>query len=755
MTVMQSEQEFLRFNPEDARKLLDRLDHIHLVAILPDAPKGSSPTGRYFGADVDAALDWAAAANGNGFNTYWTLNYVGPGVGTKPGKKDIQAARGAHCDLDPPKEGGSWDKGAAIATLTGHPAPPSLIIDSGNGLQPVWMMDAPAKDWLPVEAVNMSLRDTFGGDDCHNIDRLLRIPGSVNYPNKAKRERGYVACMASWVQEDTGQRYTPQDLVAAFPIKEKPRDHAAANDTGERVPTQTGALIAAIRAGDGWHNNMLRLTAHLVAKGRSTVEILAMADCLTLPGYTVEDTRADMRGMIADARAKWDYAEPADPVAEAGEPALLPALDLAALAKVRAKAVEFAIERIAPMGEVTLFTGPGSAGKSLLGQQFCTVSAAAIGAFGKVGSCLGLSVKAGPAIYVTCEDTAEHLHYRQERLCEALGVNMASLAGKLHLVSLRGELANELEGRDDKGNYSPSAAYHRLAATITTTGARLVALDNVAHLFAGNENDRHDVTRFVNLLNRLARDTGAAIVLIGHPNKSGDTYSGSTAWLNAVRSQVWIDTPRDSDGSVLDRDARVLTIGKANYAPKGEGITFRWHQWAFVRDEDLPADTRAEIAEVIKANGEDAAFMRCLASATESRRAVSHNPGVNYAPTVFAKMPEGKGYTRKAFEAAFERLLHLGEIELDAPLWQDAHRHWKQGIRAVKKCGDPLAGTPCGDLREPPAETRGKACGDPRAATPHISKDISGAGGHQAPPRDDAEEEACAVCEGAGCEWCR
>jgi RecA-family ATPase len=49
----------------------------------------------------------------------------------------------------------------------------------------------------------------------------------------------------------------------------------------------------------------------------------------------------------------------------------------------------------------------------------------------------------------------------------------------------------------------------------------------VAHLFAGNENDRGEVTRFINALNRLAGETGAAVLLLGHPNKAGDSYSGS------------------------------------------------------------------------------------------------------------------------------------------------------------------------------------------------------------------------------------
>ena len=409
---------------------------------------------------------------------------------------------------------------------------------------------------------------------------------------------------------------------------------------------------------------------------------------------------------------------------------LLPILDLAALSNVRAKAVAFVIERLAPAGEVTLFTGPGSAGKSLLGQQLCTVSA------GALGSCLGLAVAAGPAIYATCEDTAEHLHFRQERLCEALNVPMVSLADKLHLVSLRGELDNELEGRDEKGNYSPSAAYDRLAATIKATGAKLVVLDNVAHLFSGNENDRHDVTQFVNLLNRLARDTGAAVLLIGHPPKSSNPlavahdYSGSTAWLNAVRSQIKIDTPRDADGSVLDRDARVLTIGKANYAPKGDGINFRWHDWAFVRDDDLPTDTRAEIDKVIRANGENDAFLRCLRARTEqgAGREVGPAPGPNYAPSQFEGMPEAKGYKKAVLKRAMDRLFAIGKIE-SATVERPGKSGQKTIIFEVPEPSPNASRTPFPNPPEPPPER-------PRTHT-HISKDISGAGPDGPPPLDD------------------
>ncbi|ALR19025.1 AAA family ATPase [Sphingobium baderi] len=358
--------------------------------------------------------------------------------------------------------------------------------------------------------------------------------------------------------------------------------------------------------------------------------------------------------------SRWsgNWNNPAGGGASAADAHPLPSLDLAALANVKPQPKPFAIERIAPSAEVTLLTGPGSAGKSLLGQQLATAAAAGL-------PCLGLAVMSGPAIYLTCEDDAGQLHWRQAHICEAMNVPMGALAGKLHLISLRGELDNALTVEAVDGKTAPSPSYVRLVQWIRSSGCGLVILDHVAHLFTGNENDRGDVTRFVNLLNRLAGETGAAILLLGHPNKSGDSYSGSTAWLNAVRSQITIDHERDADGTIIDHDARVLSIGKANYAKKGEALRFRWHKWAFVREDDLPADTRAELAEVIQLNKEDDAFLACLRErdAQGDGRSVGPSPGPNYAPSQFVGMKQARGLKKEALKRAMDRLFSVGRIE--------------------------------------------------------------------------------------------
>ncbi|QUT05200.1 AAA family ATPase [Sphingobium phenoxybenzoativorans] len=331
-----------------------------------------------------------------------------------------------------------------------------------------------------------------------------------------------------------------------------------------------------------------------------------------------------------------------------------PLADLSVWDATRATPKSFIMPGLVPTGELTLCTGAGGANKSTFGQQLATCCAAG-------RPMLGIDVVQCPTLYLTCEDDEGRLHWMQEGICRAVGARIGNLAGQLHLGSLRGRLGNELATFDGEGRLRPSPSFYQLRATIVRSTARLVVLDNAAHLFAGNENDRQQVTAFVNLLYSLCLELGVTVILVAHSNKAGDSYSGSTAWLNAVRSQIVITRPDDG----LDPDERVLTVGKANYARQGEELRFRWHDFALIRDEDLPEEKRGELAESIKVAGANAAFLNCLRAraAQGEGRGVGPASGPNYAPSQFEGMPEAKGFGKQALKAAMDRLFSLGNIE--------------------------------------------------------------------------------------------
>ena len=365
--------------------------------------------------------------------------------------------------------------------------------------------------------------------------------------------------------------------------------------------------------------------------------------------------------------------------------------DLALWERSDPKPKPFIMPGYIPSRELTLATGAGGANKSTFGQQLATCVAGGV-------PMLGIDVMTGNALYITAEDDEDRLHWMQAHICKALGVSLSSLSGKLHLASLRGRLGNEIATFDVEGKLRPSPSFSILRATIERTDARLVVLDNAAHLFAGNENDRQQVTAFVNLLYSLCQDLGATVVLVAHSNKAGDSYSGSTAWLNAVRSQIVLGRPDDTH----DPDERILTLGKANYARQGQELRFRWHDFALRLDDDLPADTRKEMAANLKASAVNERFLQCLAKSKEERRAVSLSTAAsNYAPRVFAKMTLGKGYSDRDYADALERLLHLGTIANGMPIYQRDNRAWVHGLGLVEVCTNP-----CTNPAQSDAQTR-------------------------------------------------
>ncbi|WP_313393553.1 AAA family ATPase [Sphingobium yanoikuyae] len=368
---------------------------------------------------------------------------------------------------------------------------------------------------------------------------------------------------------------------------------------------------------------------------------------IDLPGLPPKGDIMDWTGSADDLRALVEKM-PA-PAAETFAVA-----DLGAWATIQPTPKAFIMAGFVPARELTLATGAGGANKSTFGQQLATCCAAGV-------PMLGIDVMQGPALYITAEDDDDRLHWMQTHICRALAVDMASMAGKLHLVSLRGRLGNELATFDAEGKLRPAPSFQLLKATIEQTGSSLVVLDNAAHLFAGNENDRQQVTAFVNLLYSLCRDLGVTIILVAHSNKAGDSYSGSTAWLNAVRSQIVLQRPEGA----IDPDERLLTLGKANYARQGEELRFRWHEFALRLDRELPDDTRAQLADAAASAGANAAFLECLRAraAQGEGRGVGPNTGPNYAPSQFEGMPEAKGFTRMQLKAAMDRLFHLGRIE--------------------------------------------------------------------------------------------
>lgn len=305
-----------------------------------------------------------------------------------------------------------------------------------------------------------------------------------------------------------------------------------------------------------------------------------------------------------------------------------------------------------PARQTTMLTGMGGVGKSLFEQ--CLFTAIAVGK-----PFLGMATEQCNTLYVTCEDDQDELWRRQEAIERALGIERADWLGRFwpcSLVDQQGGTA--LAALSAEGKLEPTDRWHEMVDTCNARKIGLYAFDNATDAMAGDLNDATQVAAFIGMMTRLAAAQDGAAMLIHHPNKREDEFANSMAFHNKVRSR-WFMGAGDPE---IDPDARFLTNPKSNYGPAGGRIDFRWHEGAFVRAEELPAETGKELVKAAKLRGAQAAFLKCL-QALSSGREVGPNVGPNYAPARFAQMPGAKGYSKHDLARAMEQLFHSGAIE--------------------------------------------------------------------------------------------
>lgn len=110
------------------------------------------------------------------------------------------------------------------------------------------------------------------------------------------------------------------------------------------------------------------------------------------------------------------------------------------------------------------------------------------------------------------------------------------------------------------------AAVGRLADYALLAGARLIVLDNLGTISGASDENTSQMIRVMLGLRRLAEVTGAAVVVIHHPNKAKEQIRGHTSILAAVdlALQIQRDEYEESEiaiMSVKSRDVPVPAFG--------------------------------------------------------------------------------------------------------------------------------------------------------------------------------------------------
>jgi len=174
-----------------------------LTSIAPDSGRTSTRT--FHDGQEQKLRVWIDERQGRQ-NIYFSVNRLRWDVKKKAKKTDVSQVVALHVDVDPrPGEELGPERERALRMLREFTPPPTVIIDSGGGYQGFWVLREPidviGEDHMAeLEAYNRQLEVFLGGDHCHNIDRIMRLPGTINVPGEKKRRKGRQEALATVVE---------------------------------------------------------------------------------------------------------------------------------------------------------------------------------------------------------------------------------------------------------------------------------------------------------------------------------------------------------------------------------------------------------------------------------------------------------------------------------------------------------------------------------------------------------------------------
>lgn len=208
-----------------------------LAAIHPEQQrdKGSYLKARIFWPkDGDAAvLAWLGEHSKH--NLYFTPNVAKADLpsNARPSREDLAALICLHADIDPRIGENLAAEQERIGKLLSEPRPrelppPTVVLFTGGGYQALWRLkeSVPITDLKHAEELslyNLHIRNLLDGDSAQDVSRVLRLPGTINWPNKLKREKkGRVPALAVVTSLTESRVYSLSEFIRAPQVQSAP-----------------------------------------------------------------------------------------------------------------------------------------------------------------------------------------------------------------------------------------------------------------------------------------------------------------------------------------------------------------------------------------------------------------------------------------------------------------------------------------------------------------------------------------------------
>ena len=547
---------------------------------------------------IQNAVEFATEQNQK-YNVYVTINPIAPNIPNAYARdEDILCAFYCYCDCDTPesvvnlrntmKEGfvGNFSVHTGQKPKRGHM---------------YYEMTQPMEDLDHWRTMQKAIAHKIKSDEViNNPSRIMRLGGTVNYPDKGKREKGRVIEMTTFTQYDAPQR-THKELQDFFPTKKRKETfdiHLEDFSQTERLDIENA--LSRVRSNDHWHDNMIRIVASLVARGRSDQDIHAYLSGITQPGFAHEDTIAEIDVAIEGARNKGFTGQSAT----SSEIVILPDLSDTDMDTYFRK-----IENVNPLSiprrewlygnhyikdYLSLTVAPGGVGKStlVLTEALAMVTGKAL---------LGIQpLKECKVWYFNAEDPRDEILRRIIALCQHYDIDYNKELEGLYFGS--GREIEMLLMAGDHGILNTKLIEH-IRERVTEYGIELIIIDPLASVMTSSESvDNFKI--LAKSLSILADQCNASIEVVHHTRKLNNTQEvsvedsrGGSSLVSAARSARILTKMDAKDGEALGLQDyidyfKIEPAGKNNLSRPLSSIN--WYKKIGVR---IPNDDTVAVVE--------------------------------------------------------------------------------------------------------------------------------------------------------------
>lgn len=413
-----------------------------------------------------------------------------------------------------------------------------------------------------LRSLNVRLHKLYGGDSSVvNPSRLMRLPGTIAWPRKEGRVTELVQFVRPSPEDKRPSGYPISMLTALLPqITESEQQRAqppsdqphingtSANPFGLGGLSTVSSLINAIKAGREWHNHMIQLVAHWVGAGRSSVEIMGHCADWTLPGFTLQQTRAEVAKAIEGARQKWHVPD-ADPVLS-GEPvkqtALLSLPELLALPPP-----VWLVHGLVPEKSLIVPYGPPKSGKTFVVLSLGLHITAGMDWFGH-------PVQQGAVIYIAGEGTG-------------------GLSNRVRAMMTKYQIPDSVPFWTVRRtvNFTVVAEVNALEIAIRqaigNVPLRLLVVDTLARAMPGaDENSAQEVGAVIAAADYLKDALACTVALVHHSGKDAARGARGTSALRGAWDAAFEITASGKQ--------TVMTVVDQKEAESGQRLVFRMEE---------------------------------------------------------------------------------------------------------------------------------------------------------------------------------